>query len=44
MPMALLPVMAFLCGAGLLANPWTAVAATILTAGHIPASLILAGL
>lgn len=39
-PMALLPVAAFLAGAAWLGNPWMAIAAMLLAAGHIPSSLI----
>lgn len=38
-PMAVLPVVVFLATAGLLSNPSIAVAAVVLAAGHIPASL-----
>lgn len=41
-PMALLPVAAFLAGAAWLENPWVAIAAGVLAAGHIPSSLITA--
>ena len=41
-PMALLPVGAFLAGAAWLQNPWIAIAAAVLAAGHIPSSLIAA--
>ncbi|GGC96799.1 hypothetical protein GCM10011512_24780 [Tersicoccus solisilvae] len=41
-PMAVLPVVAFLATAGWLSNPWIAVAAVILAAGHIPAADIIA--
>lgn len=41
-PMALLPVAAFLTGAAWLGNPWVAAAAVVLAAGHIPSSLIVA--
>ena len=41
-PMALLPVAAFLAGAAWLENPWVAIAAAVLAAGHIPSSLITA--
>lgn len=37
-PLALLPVAAFVSAAGWLSNPWLAVSAVILAAGHIPAS------
>ena len=40
-PMALLPVAAFLAGAVWLANPWVALSAAVLAAGHIPSSLIM---
>lgn len=38
-PMAVLPVAAFLCAALLLGNPWIGAAALVLGCGHIPASL-----
>ena len=41
-PMAVLPVAAFLAGSACLANPWMAVAALVLAAGHIPSSLFTA--
>ncbi len=41
-PMALLPVGVFLAGAAWLQNPWIAIAAAVLAAGHIPSSLIAA--
>jgi hypothetical protein len=41
-PMALLPVAAFLSGSAWLQNPWIAIAAAVLAAGHIPSSLITA--
>jgi len=41
-PMALLPVLAFLAGAVWLGNPWLAIAAVVLAAGHIPTSVITA--
>ncbi|KJL19671.1 hypothetical protein RN51_03014 [Microbacterium oxydans] len=41
-PMALFPVGAFLAGAAWLQNPWIAIAAAVLAAGHIPSSLIAA--
>lgn len=41
-PMAILPVVAFLSTAAWLSNPWIAIAATILAVGHIPAALIIA--
>ena len=40
-PMALLPVAAFLTGSAWLMNPWMLIAACLLAAGHIPASLII---
>jgi len=40
-PMALLPVAAFLAGSAWLMNPWMLIAACLLAAGHIPASLII---
>ncbi|QNA92754.1 MULTISPECIES: hypothetical protein [unclassified Microbacterium] len=42
-PMAVLPVAAFLAGAAWLGNPWIALAAVVLAAGHVPRSLIAAG-
>ncbi|GAA2225685.1 hypothetical protein N1031_04395 [Herbiconiux moechotypicola] len=42
-PMALLPVVAFLATAAWLGNPWIALAAVVLAAGHIPISLLTAG-
>ena len=41
-PMAILPVVVFLSTAAWLSNPWIALAAAILAAGHIPASAIIA--
>lgn len=41
-PMAILPVAAFLSAAAWLSNPWIAGAALILAAGHIPASVLVA--
>ncbi len=41
-PMAILPVIAFLAAAGGLGNPWIAAAAGVLAAGHIPVSLLAA--
>ena len=41
-PMALLPVVAFLAAAAWLADPWIALAAVVLAAGHIPVSAITA--
>jgi hypothetical protein len=41
-PMAVLPVAAFLISAAWLANPWVAGAALVLAAGHVPRSLITA--
>lgn len=41
-PMALLPVGVFLAGAAWLQNPWIAIAAAVLAAGHIPNSVIAA--
>ena len=38
-PMAILPVVVFLAGAGWLSSPWIAVAAVVLAVGHIPVSL-----
>lgn len=42
-PMAILPVVAFLATAAWLANPWIALAAVVLAVGHIPSSLLMAG-
>ncbi|MFS0854405.1 hypothetical protein [Microbacterium sp. 179-I 3D4 NHS] len=41
-PMALLPVVAFLATGAWLSNPWIAGAGVILAAGHIPAALVIA--
>lgn len=41
-PMAITPVLMFFATAAWLSNPWIAVAAAVLAAGHIPASLIIA--
>lgn len=41
-PMAILPVVAFLATAAWLANPWIGIAAVVLAIGHIPSSLIMA--
>lgn len=41
-PMAILPVVVFLSAAVWLSNPWTAVSALVLAAGHIPASALIA--
>jgi hypothetical protein len=41
-PMAILPVAVFLCAAAWLGNPWIALSAIVLAAGHIPASLRIA--
>lgn len=41
-PMAVFPVLAFLGGAAWLSNPWIALAAVVLAAGHIPAALTIA--
>lgn len=41
-PMAVLPVLVFLAAAAWLSNPWIAVAALALAAGHIPASALIA--
>lgn len=41
-PMAILPVAAFLTAAAWLSNPWLAAAAVVLGVGHIPASVIIA--
>jgi hypothetical protein len=39
-PMAVTPVLVFLSAAGWLSNPWIALAAVILAAGHIPVALL----
>jgi hypothetical protein len=41
-PMAVLPVLVFLGAAAWLGNPWVALAAMVLAAGHIPGSVIIA--
>jgi len=41
-PMAVLPVVAFLATAAWLSNPWIALAAVVLAVGHIPSSLLVA--
>lgn len=41
-PMALLPVIAFAATSVALSNGWIALAAGVLAAGHIPASLVMA--
>jgi hypothetical protein len=41
-PMAILPAAVFLAAAAWLSNPWIAIAALILAAGHIPVSVITA--
>lgn len=41
-PMAILPVLVFCCAAAWLSNPWIAIAAVILAAGHVPASALIA--
>ncbi|WP_314138877.1 hypothetical protein [uncultured Plantibacter sp.] len=41
-PMAVLPVVVFLCAAAWLSNPWIAVAAAVLAAGHLPVSAMAA--
>lgn len=41
-PMAILPVTAFLAAAAGLGNGWLAIAALVLAAGHIPTSLLIA--
>lgn len=40
-PMAVLPVGVFLATAAWLSNPWVALAALVLGAGHIPAALLV---
>ncbi|GAB3598596.1 hypothetical protein [Microbacterium tumbae] len=40
LPMAILPVVVFLATAAWLGNPWIAVAALILAAGHVPVALL----
>jgi hypothetical protein len=39
-PMAILPVVVFLAAAAWLSNPWIAIAALLLAAGHIPVAVI----
>ncbi|UNX55525.1 hypothetical protein MF406_04485 [Georgenia sp. TF02-10] len=41
-PMAVLPVVVLLATAAWMGNPWVAVAAVVLAAGHVPAALIAA--
>jgi len=41
-PMAILPVVAFAAAAAWLGNGWIALAALVLAAGHIPASVLIA--
>ena len=41
-PMAIVPVLAFLGAALWLSNPWLAASALILAAGHVPASALRA--
>ncbi|WP_285027418.1 hypothetical protein [Plantibacter sp. ME-Dv--P-122b] len=41
-PMAVLPVVVFFCAAAWLSNPWIAVAAAVLAAGHLPVSAMAA--
>ena len=41
-PMAVLPVVVFLCAAAWLSNWWIALAALVLAVGHIPASAMIA--
>ncbi len=41
-PMAILPVAVFLGAAAWLGNPWIAIAAIVLAAGHIPVSVLTA--
>lgn len=41
-PMAILPVVAFAASAAWLSNGWIALAAAVLAAGHIPASVLTA--
>ncbi|GGM59339.1 hypothetical protein [Microbacterium saperdae] len=39
-PMAVMPVVVFLCAAAWLSNPWIAIAAAVLALGHIPVALL----
>lgn len=39
-PMAVMPVLVFLCAAAWLSNPWIAIAAVVLAVGHIPVALL----
>lgn len=39
-PMAVMPVLVFLCAAAWLSNPWIALAAVVLAVGHIPVALL----
>jgi hypothetical protein len=39
-PMAVMPVIVFLCAAGWLSNSWIALAAVVLAIGHIPVALL----
>lgn len=39
-PMAVMPVVVFLCAAAWLSNPWIAIAAVVLAVGHIPVALL----
>ncbi len=39
-PMAVMPVLVFLCAAAWLNNPWIAIAAVVLAVGHIPVALL----
>lgn len=41
-PMAIVPVLAFLSAAAWLSSPWLAASALILAAGHVPASVLRA--
>ncbi|NUJ87178.1 hypothetical protein HOW07_04050 [Plantibacter sp. MCCC 1A11337] len=41
-PMAVFPVVVFFCAAAWLSNPWIAVAAAVLAAGHLPVSAMAA--
>ncbi|WP_182526510.1 hypothetical protein [Nocardioides dongkuii] len=40
-PMAVLPVLAFLAASAWLGNPWIAVSAVVLAVGHVPAALLV---
>ena len=38
-PLAIIPVVVFLCASAWLGNPWIALAAVVLAAGHVPVAL-----